>query len=454
MINYKNIRLLLIVISSLLVILIFSSFISENWTFLSKWLYPEDSDKNAKSLQLIFSIIGGIVILFGLYISYKRVVSLEKSVKIQQETLLGQNKVIANQTTEIELSRKAQINEQFKIAVEHLGNSNKSVVIGGFIELVFIAEEDPEKYAEIVHKLFCSYLQSEASLRKKENEIDFYLVENILKFLFSSLALRNKESDLSNLNFRYCNFENVNFENVNFSGSYMPLKLETCLFNHCRFDKTKFVNPKIKLRFITAFQKEVEETKKIGVLSNITFSNCYGKFIYFYFFELKNIHFNNCENLQRFQFIRCFLHKIKGDIFHTSTSHFFSEFISVDISNNIKDLNLYCCDFQNIDFSGIVAENWEVAYCMFTSIKVENFILSKSRIIQPRYYPKKYYRICFVPTKEFLENHMDFDIKDHPFFNNFEGKIIVGKSNPQHASQVKTVLVELIKKFDFLEELG
>lgn len=449
----KQIRILLIVVISLLTILIFSSIISDNWNLLSKWLYPEDSDKNAKSLQLIFSIIGGLVIILGLYISYKRVTSLEKSVKIQQEALLGQNRIIENQTTEIELSRKSHINEQFKIAVEHLGNENKSVVIGGFVELVFIAEEDPKKYAEIVHKLFCSYLRSEASLRKKEEDIDFYLIENIINFLFNSSTLRSKRSDLSNLNFRECSFEDLNFENVNFSGCYMPLKLENCFFENCRFDKTKFVNSKIKIRFITAFQKEVDETKKAGILSNVQFSNCGGKLLYFYFYELKDLKFSNCGELQRFQFVRCFLHKIKGEIFHTSTKHFFSEFISVDMPKDVKDLNLYCCDFQNMDFSDTVAESWEVAYCKFTYSKIGNFIFSRSRIMQPRFDPKRYYRICYVPSKEFLEIHPEFDIKTHPFYNNFEGRIVVGRSNPQYVSQVDEKLLDSIKEFDIKEEL-
>ena len=289
-----------IVLICIILLLLFWNLIGSNWQVLTEWLYPKETDKNARSLQLIFSVIGGIVIILGLYLSYLRVTSLEKSVRIQQKTQKGQNKIIKNQTTEIELSRKSQINEQFKIAVEHLGNSNKAVVIGGLIELIFIAEEDPEKYAEIVHKLFCSYLRSEASMKKENIDVDFYLVENILKFLFNSTILKNKKSDLSNLNFKECSFENIEFKNVNFSECYMPLILKNCTFENCCFNNAKFINPNIKSRFIKAFKKESDEANKVGILLNIKFKKCKGSLVYFYFYDIINIEFIDCDNFNMF----------------------------------------------------------------------------------------------------------------------------------------------------------
>lgn len=435
-----------------MIILIFSSIISEHWNLFSEWLYPEQKDKNAKTLQLIFSIVGGFVITVGLYISYKRVTSLEKSVSIQQKTLLGQNQIIKNQTKEIELSRKSQINEQFKIAVEHLGNINKSVVIGGFVELVFIAEEDPKKYAEIVHKLFCSYLRSEASLRKNKKDIDFYLIENILKFLFNSKILSSKFSDLSNLDFSECSFESLDFKNVNFSGCYMPSKLHKCSFNECFFDNAKFVNSKIKIRFTKAFEKEIDETKKIGILSDINFINCSGKFVYFYFYELKNVSFSNSINLQQFQFIRCFLHNVSGEIIYTSTNHFFTEFINIDVPKDAKHLGLYCCDFQNNDFQNVSTLLWEVAYCKFSYNKYQNFSFTMSRIVQPRFEPKNYYSICYVPTNEFLENFTEFNIEEHPFYKYFQGKIVVLRSNSDYVNQIKDKLEDQLNKINIKSE--
>ncbi|WP_157491975.1 pentapeptide repeat-containing protein [Gelidibacter mesophilus] len=441
---------ILICVGLLILILIFGKVLGSNWQYLTQWLYPNETDKNAKTLQLIFSIAGGIVIIAGLYISYKRVASTEESVRIQQKTLIGQNKIIENQTTEIELSRKSQINEQFKIAVEHLGNNNQAVVIGGFIELVFIAEEDPEKYAEIVHKLFCSFLRAEASKEKEIVNIDYYLVDNIISFLFDSNVFDNKISDLSNLNFRDCKFENKNFNNVNFSGCFMPLKIINSSFENCSFNHTKFINPNVKLRFIKAFEKESKEADKMGLIKNTTFKNCTGHPIYFYFYELRDVRFIECENLYINSFSNCFLHKITGSVIYPGSKHFFSEFISVEFPKEAKHISFFCCDFQSIDISKSKMERCEISYCKFFNIITElnqnTLEFKNNRIIELRSEPKTYYRISFVPVREFLNISNEFSIEEHDFFKFSSGKIYVGNTSEEYINQIINGYNSLLKE--------
>lgn len=456
----KKIAILKILLYTLVLVIIFLLFwkvFYPNWSYITEWLYPSETDKNAKSLQLIFSVIGGLVIIAGLYISYKRVYSIEKSVRIQQKTLKGQNKIIENQTIEIELSRKSQINEQFKIAVEHIGNSNQAVVNGGFIELVFIAEEDPKKYAEIVHKLFCSYLRSESSMKKEDIQIDYYLAENILKFLFNSTILKSKKSDLSNLNFKKCSFEKIQFENVDFSECYMPLKLKDSSFINCIFNNTKFVNTNIKLNFFKAFEKEVNEVKKIGTLSNVKFENCEGNHIYFHYYDLTNIKFIGCDNLSMIKFSHCFLHNITGNIIYSGSQHFFSEFVNINFPNKANHIEFYGCDFQSIDLSDSEISNCEIAYCKFTNIITESrsnsLKFSDNRILEPRFNPKTYYRISFVPIIEFLKISTKFEIENHPFFKYIIGKIYVGNTSDVFISQVIEKYKTNLKEMDIVPDL-
>lgn len=447
--NRQNI--LLTILLCLISTLIISGFIIGAWDTLTNWLYPKDINKNANSLKLLFSLIGGLVIIIGLYISYKRVLYTEKSVNIQKDTLITQNEVIKNQTKEIELSRKAQLNEQFKIAVEHIGNKNKAVVIGGLIEMVFLAEEDSSKYAEIVHKIFCSYLQSIASLKLKESELDVYLIQNIIDLLFNSDVLNNKKSNLDGLNFYSCEFKNLNFSNVNFSNSIMPRKIFNCDFNFCVFNNTKFINNEIELRFMTAFSKESNEADKISIIKDVNYKNCKGH-IYFYFSRLSNIDFQECDQLFIISFTNCTLNSVKGKkIFMPGSSHYFTQFSNFKIETDIKHTNYYCCDFQNLDFSEIIIERCEFAYCKFTNLKMENknkkLDFRNNRIIELRSEPKKYYNINFVPINDFLDISTKFSVEDHPIYKYSSGKVLVGNTNSEYKAQIKKSYENNLRSF-------
>ena len=71
------------------------------------WLFPNNLDRNGEFVKLILSILGGIGILYGLFISYRRTLITERSVKMQGEA-------IQKQSEQLELSRKSQIDERFK----------------------------------------------------------------------------------------------------------------------------------------------------------------------------------------------------------------------------------------------------------------------------------------------------------------------------------------------------
>jgi len=79
------------------------------------------------------------------------------------------------------LSLKAQIDERFKNAIEHLGSDKEPIILGGIAELHQIAKEDCKKYAEVVFNILCSYIRTETSIyNKNADDINSTAISTII----------------------------------------------------------------------------------------------------------------------------------------------------------------------------------------------------------------------------------------------------------------------------------
>ena len=74
------------------------------WHNLAEWFWPGAEDKNAKLFEMLFQILAGIAIFFGLHASNKRANAAVNAVE-------EQSKAIDSQT-------KSQRDDRFKNAIE------------------------------------------------------------------------------------------------------------------------------------------------------------------------------------------------------------------------------------------------------------------------------------------------------------------------------------------------
>lgn len=121
--------------------------------------------------------IGGIAVLFGIYVAYKRMKVTELQLK--------------NTSTQIELIQEGQINDRFSRAIELLSKKEPDVRIAALITLEGIAKERDELY-EIVLRIIIAYInrraeisQGRKNLKKLEKDIE-EAFEISLRMFFSS----------------------------------------------------------------------------------------------------------------------------------------------------------------------------------------------------------------------------------------------------------------------------
>jgi len=96
--------------------------------------------------KLFLQFLGGIIILYGLYLTYRRIKALENNVIIATES---------------------QITERFSKAVEHLGNEKLEIRLGGIYALERIAHDSLKDHFSIM-EILTAFVRENAKLEEKE----------------------------------------------------------------------------------------------------------------------------------------------------------------------------------------------------------------------------------------------------------------------------------------------
>ena len=137
-------------IISIILILLFSIwkipyvFISEN--LINSMDYKELSTIENDYRELLLKFLGGIILLYGLYLTYRRIKALENNVLISTE---------------------GQITERFSKAIEHLGNEKLEIRLGGIYALERIARDSLKDHFSIM-EILTTFVRENAKLKDKE----------------------------------------------------------------------------------------------------------------------------------------------------------------------------------------------------------------------------------------------------------------------------------------------
>jgi uncharacterized protein YjbI with pentapeptide repeats len=215
----------------LITIIIIFSFISFFFfDYLSSYFYGKTDSPKGEFLKLILTTIGGLFVLYGLYLNLRRTKALDK-----QNTI----------------NDKGKTDERFKSAIEHLGSNNSAIILGGVHALHQIAKE-ANHYREPVFNILCSFIK-ETTKKTPQNIIEkpSTIIQTIIDVLF-----KNKDTeeyifdgliaDLSGSNFNHADFSRSNLKSANLSNgffvnvSFCKANLSNAIIKKSNFSSSEF----------------------------------------------------------------------------------------------------------------------------------------------------------------------------------------------------------------------
>lgn len=142
---------------------------------LAGYLYGTGADNKGKLLSTILTAIGGVCVIWGLYLN---------------------NKKVDEQTRQNNITVQNSNDKRFGEAIGYLNDANEGIVIGGVYALYQLAKGD-SRYAPIITNIFCSYVNDNTDKQDKKS------YQTILSLLFSkdNPFVFGKQVQFCNINF-------------------------------------------------------------------------------------------------------------------------------------------------------------------------------------------------------------------------------------------------------------
>ena len=357
----KFLKFLLAVIIFIIILVLFFkiNIIREYFEVFAIWLFPENPNRNGELFKIGLSVLGGLGILFGLYISLRRAKAIEEGVR-------KQGKAINLQSDQIELTRRSQTDERFKNAVEHLGSKSEPIILGGIAELNQIVKEYKTEYSEIVFNILISYVRSNA-----KNEKNRTVLQTIINNLFENSEGNPYKSYKANL--RGSDLIGVEFKNVVLDNS----DLSKCKLSVIKNSSFKNVDLQYSQFFFGEINTvDFSETKMHntffygGRMADLNF-NINTEFGTIGFFDLtfENVNFDKC-NVHEWLFIACnFLESSFNE-----TDILYSKFALSNFEKvKFKNVNTFSKnDFRGAYFNSTIMENITIMNSNFKGIRDKN----------------------------------------------------------------------------------
>lgn len=206
-----------IVVAVLLIIVLLNHRIIYGYEFLASYFFSNPETYKGDFAKLLVTVVGGIFIVWGLWLNSRRTKALEQQ---------NNNQI------------KAQVDERFKNAIEHLGERNPAIILGGIHALNRVAEEE-FSYRPVVLNILCSYLREEISVQS-EVKISKSIIQTIFDVLFKrskSNIYEGYSANLQDIQYNYSLLRDANFNDVDFSGA----NLSGTVFDGSSFNRSSFL---------------------------------------------------------------------------------------------------------------------------------------------------------------------------------------------------------------------
>jgi len=302
-------RLLIIIIAILIVSVIVvalnptvQGFILLWFNKFAVWFYPNNPNRNADFLKIILSVLAGIGVFFGIYVSLWRAKTTEESVILQAEA-------IKKQGQQIQLAVKSQIDERFSNAIEHLGSDKEPVLLGGIAELHQTAKENSKDYAEVAFNILCSYIRSNTNVYKKNaDDFNATAIQTIINYLFKPSGgienpYKNLKADLGHSNLLGVDLNDCDFTGADFSFSLMP-SMENVILDYANIGSADFSVATLKnvsLKNARVFHARF----RLSNLTDVSFEGCKDVGVIFIDSELTKVSFANSSIHRSLFYLAC-----------------------------------------------------------------------------------------------------------------------------------------------------
>ena len=126
---------------------------------LPKGISPKDAaELENKFRTTIAQIFGGLLVLVGLYLTWRRIVATDKNVEVAQK-----NFEIARRT--LSVTEKGHVTERFTRAIDQLGSEKLEIRLGGIYALEKIAR-DYEDYHWTIMEILTAYVRENSPVKK------------------------------------------------------------------------------------------------------------------------------------------------------------------------------------------------------------------------------------------------------------------------------------------------
>lgn len=212
---------------------------------LAGYLYGTGADNKGKLISTILTAIGGICVIWGLWLNNKKVNQQIRQVNEQ----VRQNDIAIQNSND----------KRFGEAIGYLNDDNEGIAIGGAYALYQLAKED-SRYAPIITNIFCNYVNDNTNKQDKQS------YKTILSLLFSkdNPFVFGKQPKFCNINFSYttlfCCADDVRFEQCKFKAVNLIGKKGVVVAD-CNAEDTVFIDFTI-VRFLSG------NLKKSAIISN------------------------------------------------------------------------------------------------------------------------------------------------------------------------------------------
>ncbi|WP_298248382.1 hypothetical protein [uncultured Christiangramia sp.] len=317
----------------------------------ANWAYPLDENRNGQLMKDFISMLGGLIVLAGLYISFIRSRAMDRNVQNNSEQLKIQGENLKIQTSQIEISRESIVNDQFKNAVEHLGDDKEPIILGGIAELNLLASNYPDKFASIVVNIYCNYIKSEAPEKKSDDDIKKNVIRSIIENLSKNKVFHPFEKNLQFTNLGCVDLSNFELNNFDLSYSILPYSLIDGKINNCEINRSK--KSVVRMEHIKFSNCNMHLLFENGTISNCTFDqDC---FVHFLILDtdFENVDFNN--DIGRSEFYNCL-------------------FTNCNFMNSQYGFRYYCCSFEFTSFKGEFLSETFFFCSYFKNVEIESYL--------------------------------------------------------------------------------
>jgi len=197
-------------------------------------LYGNNDAALGEYVRTMATVLGGALVVLGLWINNRRV---------------------AEQTRQNNITEKGQINTRFKDAATLLGGEHVSTILSGIYALHQIAMEtsdnnkDQRGYVTIIHDILCAYIRENTATIKNEengktwrvNEKPAIVIQTILKVLFKNERhiYSSLITDLSDCVFENIDLDEAHLVGVDFSRTkFIKSRFRNAVFSSCYLEES------------------------------------------------------------------------------------------------------------------------------------------------------------------------------------------------------------------------